>query len=261
MKAYRILLVVGVISALALSACGGGGGPAGTPSGGGPPGGGPTGALGGWENVTVWPGSVDAFEALYFPLGDLRRAEIQSSFPILKGTVEGTVEKREGAPFFRFTLKAEDKTYQVEGIPEASHAPDIFASPVIYDDREPQAGDSLTVMGELKGTQLVANYVAVEGTGVWFYRSYLLNRNIQVELRPEIADLYDGLPICVKGVINSARPKGDFYEFNENLTIPSEFFGEDALVVGTFRKGTPTPYVEATGIFVRQDGTYMLILQ
>jgi len=261
MKPYRILPVVCVILALSLSACGGGGGPAETPGGGTPASGGGTGAGRGWETVTVLPGSVDAFEAMYFPLSNLRRAEIQTGFPTLKGTMEGSVEKLEGAPFFRFTLKTEDKTYQVEGVPEASHAPDIFANPVIHADREPQAGDTVIVMGELLEDQIVANYVAVEGKDVWFYRSYLLNRNIQVEMRPEIADLYDGLPVAVKGVLNSANPHGDFYEFDPNLTIPSQFISKDALVIGTFRKGTRTPYVEATGIYVKQGDVYMQVLQ
>ncbi len=259
MRPYRILLLLGVIMALALSACGGGR-PAETPGPGGPAGGAP-GALGGWEKVTVLPGSVDAFAALYFPLSDIRRADIQARFPIIKGKVEGPVEKLGGAPFFRFKLKAGDKTYEVEGIPEASHAPDIFASPVIQEDLEPQADSAVTVMGELKGNQIIANYVAVEGQGVWFYRSYLLNRNVQVELRPEIADLYDGLPIAVKGMINSANPKGEFYEFDASLTISSQYFGRDGLFIGTFRKSSPTPYVEVTGIFVKEGDNYTQVLQ
>ncbi len=261
MKLYRILLVLCVMLALALSACGGGGGePAGAPGPGGPPGGKP-GAAGGWEKVTVLPGSVDAFAALYFPLSDIRRADIQARFPILKGTVDSPVETLTGAPFFRFKLKVEDKTYDVEGIPEASHAPDIFASPVIQEGQEPKVGDAVTVMGELKGNQITASYVAVEGQSVWFYRSYLLNRNVQVELRPEIADLYDGLPIAVKGMINSANPKGEFYEFDASFTIPSQYFGKDGLFVGTFRKSSPAPYIEVTGIYVKQGDSYTLVLQ
>jgi hypothetical protein len=262
MKPYRILLITCVVLAVVLSACGGGGGGGeeGTPGAGGPAGG-AAGAAGGWDTVTVLPGSVDAFEAKYFPLGDLRRVDIQTRFPTLEGTAEGAVEMLEGAPFFKFTLKTEDKTYQVEGIPEASHAPDLFASPVINADLEPQAGESVTVMGELLEDRIVANYVAVEGKGVWFYRSYLLNRRVQIEVRPEIADLYDGLPVAVKGVINSTRPQGEFYRFDPNRSIPSQFISEDVLVVGTFRKDPRRPYVEATGIFVKQGEAYMPILE
>ncbi|MBU1748027.1 MAG: hypothetical protein KKA73_10095, partial [Chloroflexi bacterium] len=243
---------------------GGGGEPAGgggEPAGGG--GGGPAfsgGICAGWAEVNVMPGSKDALAALYFPLANLRRAEILAQFPIIKGTVEGAVETVEGVPFFRFTLKAEDKTYQVQGIPEASHAPNLFASPVMYADREPQAGDSVTVMGELKGDTITANYVAIEGQGVWFYRSYLLYRNVQTEMRPEIAELYDGLPVAVLGIINSGRAKGDFYEFNAALTIPSDFVSRGALFIGTFRKGDGDPYVEISGIFCPQGGQYVPVL-
>lgn len=261
MKPYRILLITCVVLAVALSACGGGGGGAEETPGAGGPAGGAAGAAGGWDTVTVLPGSVDAFEAKYFPLGDLRQTDIQTRFPTLKGTVEGAVEALEGAPFFKFTLKTEDKTYQVEGIPEASHAPGLFASPVISADLEPQAGDSVTVMGELLEDQVVANYVAVEGRGVWFYRSYLLNRRVQIEVRPEIADLYDGLPVAVKAVLNSTRPQGTFYKFDPNRSIPSEFISEDVLMVGMFRKDPRRPYVEAAGIFAKQDDAYMPILQ
>lgn len=264
MKPYRIALpVVCGVLILALSACGGGGGGGGDtgPSGGnGSPGavpGAAPGAGGGWETITVLPGSVPASEASYFPLADMRRAELQARFPTVQGTVEGAVEILEGAPFFRFTLQAEDKTYKVEGIPEASHVEGLFASPVIHADQEPQTGASVTVMGELIGEQLIANYVAVEGAGVWFYRSFLNSW----EVREEIKTLYDGLPVAARGMLNSVSPNGEFYKFDPNRSIPSEFISNQIIVVGIMRTAPRTPYVEATGIFMDRDGTYMPVLE
>lgn len=248
-----------LILTLALVACGRGSGeepaaagPAGGPAGGGTP------AAGGVAG-TAPPGSVDAFQAGYFPLSDVRRAELQSRFPVVNGTVDGPVEKLTSSPFFRFALKTDRASYKVEGVPESSYAANLFVSPIIHADKEPQPGDKVTVFGELydKEGRLVANYVAVEGKGVWFYRSFFH----PLEIRAEINDLYDGLPVAAKGMINSLRPQGDFYQFDASRSIASRYVGSHAIFVGTFRKSDPVPYIELTGIYVQEGATYTPILQ
>ncbi len=134
----------------------------------------------------------------------------------------------------------------------------LLISPAFNPYRQPRDQDAVQIHGHIQGEFITASYVGLEGDDPYYYRSLLHSDELRAGALPTV---YDGLEVWIRGTLDAPTGQGSFYRLPEGTSLDRSYLGYEALVAGRLEMQEEIRVKVTKGIYVKQDGHYIQIVQ